>query len=253
MPAPNRRLDLLSILGLLLALCSLLVGAVLKGAGISSLLSTAAFTIVVGGTFAAICVQTPWPVMKHALSILGWILRPPEDRQSQLLEQFVDWSVLAHKQGLLSLENTTDSISDPFLRKGMMLVVDGHPPEFIRTIMEVETDLRDQADMRAAKVYEGMGIYAPTMGIIGAVLGLIAVMKNMGDPAKLGHGVAAAFTATIYGISLANLFFLPISNKLKQIIHVETMQRTMIIEGLVAMAQGDGHRKVESRLRSFIG
>ncbi len=168
------------------------------------------------------------------------------------MKQFVEWSVIARKQGLLGLETIMNNMSDPFLRKGLMLVVDGTAPEDIRIIMEVETELRDQVDLRGAKVYEGMGIYAPTLGIIGAVLGLIAVMKNLADPSKLGHGIAAAFTATIYGIGLANLFFLPMANKLKQIIHTESMQRNMIIEGLIAMAQGDNHRKMESRLRSYM-
>ena len=122
------------------------------------------------------------------------------------------------KQGLLGLEPLLDVERDHFLRKGLQLVIDGSEPESIRSILEVELDTRESADIRAARVFEGMGIYSPTLGIIGAVLGLMAVMQNLADPSKLGHGIAAAFTATVYGIGLANLLFLPIANKLKTVV-----------------------------------
>jgi len=252
MAKPSSKFDVLSIAGLMLAVASLLVGAVLKGAGITALLSGAAFTIVVLGTIAAICVQTPWLVMMHALQMARWIIQPPQNRQQEHLRRFIEWSAIARKQGLLGLEAMLRSVNDPFLRKGLQLVVDGGEPEDIRNIMEVEMDFREHADLRAARVYEGMGVYAPTLGIIGAVLGLIAVMQNLADPSKLGKGIAAAFTATIYGIGLANLFFLPMDNKLKQVIQSESKQRAMIIEGLIAIAQGENPRTLETRLRGYL-
>lgn len=245
-------MDILSIAGVLLAFVSLLVGAELKGAGMHSLLSSAAFMIVMVGTIAAICLQTPLAVMMHALKIVSWVFKPPANKQRELIDKLMEWSNIARKQGLLGLESLMAEENDPFLRKGMQLVVDGSEPEEIRTILEVEVEERESADMRAAKVYEGMGIYAPTLGIIGAVLGLIAVMQNLADPSKLGHGIAAAFTATIYGIGLANLFFLPMANKLKVAIQAQTQARTMVIEGLVAIAQGENPRSIETKLQGYL-
>jgi len=244
--------DILSIIGLVLAFVAVIVGAVLKGAGIHALLSSAAFMIVVCGTIASICVQTPLSVMKHALGILPWIMRPPPLEPEQLIRRMVEWSNIARKQGLLGLEPLLNQEKDGFVRKALQLVVDGSEPDTIRNIMEVELDTREHADTLGAKVFEGMGIYSPTLGIIGAVLGLMAVMQNLADPSKLGHGIAAAFTATVYGIGLANLFFLPIAAKLKVAIQAQTKVREMIIEGMISIAQGENPRSIESKLQGFL-
>jgi chemotaxis protein MotA len=245
-------MDILSFIGLVLATCAILIGAILKGAGIKALLSAAAFMIVVVGTIAAICVQTPLPVMKHAIRILPWVMRPPPLNGEVLITKMVEWSNIARKQGLLGLEPILNRESDPFVRKALQLVVDGSEPESIRAIMEVELQTREDADTRAAKVFEGMGIYCPTLGIIGAVLGLMAVMQNLADPSKLGHGIAAAFVATIYGIGLANLFFLPVCNKLKVAIAGLSESREMVIEGMIGIAQGENPRSIESKLQGYL-
>jgi chemotaxis protein MotA len=244
--------DLLSVVGLVLACLSMTVGAVLKGAGLSSLWSPAAFMIVMVGTVAAICIQTPWQVMKRATYISRWMIKPPQLQSATTLKRFVEWSSIARKQGLLGLEVMLDRITDEFLLKGLQLVVDGSEPEEIRSVMEVELEIRETVDLRAAKVFEGMGIYAPTLGIIGAVLGLIAVMQNLADPSKLGMGIAAAFTATIYGIGFANLLFLPMANKIKVVIQAQIQNRAMIIEGLVCIAQGENPRNIETKLKSYL-
>ncbi len=245
-------MDILSIIGLVLAFVAVVVGAVLKGAGIHALLSSAAFMIVVCGTIASICVQTPLSVMRHALAILPWVMRPPPLEPEKMIRKMVEWSNIARKQGLLGLEPLLNQESDGFVRKALQLVVDGSEPETIRSIMEVELDTREHADTLGAKVFEGMGIYSPTLGIIGAVLGLMAVMQNLADPSKLGHGIAAAFTATVYGIGLANLFFLPIAAKLKVAIQAQTQVREMIIEGMISIAQGENPRSIESKLQGFV-
>ncbi len=131
-------------------------------------------------------------------------------------------------------------------------MVDGGEPDSIRNILEVELGVREHVDQRAAKVYEGMGIYSPTLGIIGAVLGLMAVMQNLADPSKLGHGIAAAFTATVYGIGLANLFFLPTANKLKEIIKAQSRAKEMVLEGIIAIAEGENPRNLEVKLKSYV-
>lgn len=245
-------MDILSVVGLILATAALLVGAVLKGAGLASLVSGAAFMIVIVGTIAAICIQTPLRVMKHALRIFPWLFRPPLIQRVELIKKMVDWSNTARKQGLLGLESLIDKEPDDFVRKGLQLVVDGSEPEMIRDILEVDLHVREQADTRAAKVFEGMGIYSPTLGIIGAVLGLMAVLQNLADPSKLGHGIAAAFTATIYGIGLANLFFLPVASKLKVAIQGQSEAREMIIEGMISIAQGENPRSIESKLQGYL-
>ena len=245
-------MDFLSIAGIALAFVAVLAGAVLKGAGVHALLSSAAMMIVVVGTFAAILVQTPARVMKHAFGILPWIFRPPVLKADDQIRKIVEWSMIARKQGLLGLEPMLEQERDYFVRKGLQLVIDGGEPETIRSILEVELDTREAADTRAAKVFEGMGIYAPTLGIIGAVLGLMAVMQNLADPSKLGHGIAAAFTATVYGIGLANLFFLPIANKLKTVVAAQSHVREMIIEGMISIAQGENPRSIESKLHGYL-
>jgi len=245
-------MDILSIIGMLLAVSAILAGAVLKGAGIQSLLSGAAFMIVIVGTVAAICVQTPLHVMKRALSILPWVFRPPTVERDAMIKRMVEWSNTARKQGLLGLESLIERERDDFVRKGLQLVVDGSEPEIIRNVLEVDLHTREQADTRAAKVFEGMGIYAPTLGIIGAVLGLMAVMQNLADPAKLGHGIAAAFVATIYGIGFANLFFLPVASKLKVSIQSLSQTREMVIEGMISIAQGENPRSIEAKLQGYL-
>jgi len=245
-------MDILSVIGLILAAVALLVGAVLKGAGLHSLMSGAAFMIVIVGTIASICVQTPLPVMKHALRVFPWLFRPPTMQRQELIQKLVEWSNIARKQGLLGLEPQIEQERDEFVRKGLQLVVDGSEPEIIRNILEVDLHVREQADTRAAKVFEGMGIYSPTLGIIGAVLGLMAVLQYLADPSKLGHGIAAAFTATVYGIGLANLFFLPVASKLKGVIQHQSEAREMVIEGMISIAQGENPRSIESKLQGYL-
>ncbi|MFC7301819.1 flagellar motor protein [Cognatiluteimonas weifangensis] len=245
-------MDRLSIIGVVLAIGALIGGSVLKGAGLASLWSPAAFVIVIIGTIAAILLQTPLDTFRRAMKIVRWVFRPPAQDRGAVIRQIVEWSTVARKQGLLALEAQVEAQPDPFLKKGLQMVVDGVEPEAIRQMLEIELQGQGQRDLAAAKVFEGMGIYSPTLGIIGAVLGLIAVMKNLADPTKLGHGIAAAFTATIYGIGAANLMLLPMASKLKGVIHGQTAEREMIIEGLIAIAQGENPRNIETRLNGFV-
>jgi chemotaxis protein MotA len=245
-------MDMLSIIGIVLAFVAVIVGSILKGAGLHALVSVAALMIVVVGTFAAILIQTPGGVMKRAWRIFPWAFRSPVPHAPGIVARMVEWSQVSRKQGLLGLESMLDDEKDEFIRKGLQLVIDGGEPEAIRSILEVDLQARESADIRAAKVFEGMGVYAPTLGIIGAVLGLMAVMQNLADPAKLGAGIAAAFTATVYGIGLANLFLLPIASKLKTTALALSHVREMIIEGMISIAQGDNPRIIESRLQGYL-
>lgn len=245
-------MDRLSLIGFFLALAALVGGSILKGAGLAALWSPAAFVIVIVGTIAAILVHTAPSVLKRAFKIASWVIRPPVANRPARLEEIVEWSNLARRQGLLGLEAVVEQQSDPFVRKGLQLLVDGVEPESIRNIMEIDVSAQEERDMAAAKVYEAMGIYSPTMGIVGAVLGLIAVMKNLDDPSKLGHGISAAFTATIYGIGIANLLLLPMANKLKTVIGEQTGDRHMLIDGIIAIAQGENPRNIETQLSGYL-
>ena len=245
-------MDILSISGAALALFALVGGSLLKGAGVKGLIGGAAFVIVVVGTIAAILVQTPIATFRRALGIAGWIFKPPLADPAATIRKIVEWSNVARKQGLLGLESSVEQEADDFMKKGLQALVDGGEPDAIRQVMEVELETREHADTQAAKVFEGMGIYAPTLGIIGAVLGLMAVMQNLVDPSKLGPGIAAAFTATVYGIGLANLLFLPMANKLKALIHQQTQMRQMAIEGIISIAQGENPRNIEAKLNGYL-
>ncbi len=245
-------MDRLSVIGLVLAVAALIGGSILKGSGISSLLSPAAFVIVLVGTVAAIFIQTPPATFSRAMRIVKWVIRPPVADLEQLIQQILQWSQIARKEGLLGLEALVEQTEDTFARKGLQMLVDGTEPEAIRSVLEVELSTKEHGDIDAAKVFEGMGIYAPTLGIIGAVLGLMAVMKNLADPSKLGAGIAAAFVATIYGIASANLFFLPMGNKLKSVIKKQVQAREILIEGFVSIANGENPRNIEAKLQGYL-
>jgi chemotaxis protein MotA len=245
-------MDLLSIIGFVLAFVAILGGGILHGNGPGTLWGPAAFVIVFVGTTAAILLQTPMKTFKHALKIVRWVFKPPSQNPGALIERIVEWSNAARKQGLLALESSAESETDTFVKKGLQMLVDGAEPDMIRNTMEVELSNREHFDLAGAKVFEGMGIYAPTLGIIGAVMGLMEVMANLADPSKLGSGIAAAFVATIYGIATANLFMLPISSKLKSVIADQTRVRELIVEGLVSISQGDNPRNIESKLQGYL-
>jgi len=245
-------MDILSLVGTVLAFVAIIGGSILKGSGVKALLGAAAFVIVVVGTFAAIFVQTPLGTFMRALKIIGWVFKPPAMNPNATIGKIVEWSNIARKQGLLGLESAVEVEKDQFMRKGLQALVDGGEPEAIRNLLEIELEVREHADTAAAKVFEGMGIYSPTLGIIGAVMGLMSVMQNLNDPSKLGHGIAAAFIATIYGIALANLFFLPMAAKLKAVVHGQTQVRQMCIEGIISIAQGENPRNIEAKLKSYL-
>ncbi len=245
-------MQLLSLVGLLLAFATIVVGSILKGSGVAALWSAAAFVVVIVGTSSAIMVQTPRSVLRRALGMLGWLLHAPAGDGEQLIAKIVGWSETARRQGLLGLEKALDGERDEFARKGLQLLVDGSEPEQLRAALEVDLDARERADLGAARVFENAGTYAPTMGIIGAVMGLMAVMENLADPSHLGPGIAGAFVSTIYGIASANLLLLPLAGKLKNQVQVQAQLREILIEGLLAIAEGEHPRQIATRLQGYL-
>ena len=244
-------MDILSMTGMMLALVAILGGNILEGGHTASLVQMTAFVIVGGGTLGAVMVQTPIRTFVRAMKIAVWVLRPLKLHPEEVAEKIVNWSNIARREGLLGLEAIAEDEPDQFARKGLQLLVDGSEPETIRAILEVEIDNKEHQDIQAAKVYDGMGGYSPTIGIIGAVMGLIHVMNNLADPSKLGSGIATAFVATIYGVGFANLLFLPMANKLKSQIHSQTQFREMIVEGVISIAEGENPRNIETKLQGY--
>ncbi|MEZ5508605.1 MAG: flagellar motor protein [Gammaproteobacteria bacterium] len=245
-------MDILSILGIVIGLAAIIGGNAMEGGHLSGLANGPAAVIVLGGTFGAAMLQTPMHTFRHSFVILRWIIFPPVTNMRDNISKVINWSMTARKEGLLGLEAITENESDPFARKGLQLLVDGGEPEAIRSILEVELITQEDRDLQASKVFEAMGGYSPTIGIIGAVMGLIHVMGNLADPSKLGGGIATAFVATIYGVGVANLLFLPIASKLKTTIKAHSSQREMIIEGLIAIADGENPRTIEMKLEGYI-
>lgn len=246
------KIDFLTILGLLIGVTAILLGQQLEGGKLSTLINGPAALIVIGGTVGAVMLQSPIAVFVRAIKMLWWTVSTPQFNSEEVIQKIIKWSNIARREGLLGLENLEDQEQDPFSKKGLQLLIDGSEPETIRKIMEVDIHTRESFDIQAARVFESMGGYSPTIGIIGAVLGLIQVMGNLSDPAKLGGGIAVAFVATIYGVALANLVLLPVANKLKSIVHTDAHYNEMIVEGLVSIAEGENPRNIETKLIGFL-
>ena len=245
-------MDKISVLGLLLGIVAIVGGQILEGGNVGSLSQPTALLIVLGGTMGAVMLQSPYATFMRGLRMVRWVLFPPVVDYRQLIKQVSNWSQVSRREGLLALENVINQLRDDFARKGLQLLVDGAEPERLREVLEVEISTFEEEMKLSARIWEAAGGYSPTIGILGAVLGLIHVMENLSDPSKLGAGIAVAFVATIYGVGLANLVFLPMANKLKAHINRLVVQREMIVDGLVGIANGDNPRIIESRLQGYV-
>ena len=245
-------MDKISVFGLILGIVAIVGGQVLEGGHVASLAQPTALLIVLGGTMGAVMLQSPYAVFLRGIRMVSWVWFPPVVEYRQVISQVSAWSHIARREGLLALENTMNQIKDDFVRKGLQLLVDGAEPERLREVLEVEINTFEEQMKLSARIWEAAGGYSPTIGIMGAVLGLIHVMENLTEPSKLGAGIAVAFVATIYGVGLANLVFLPMSNKLKAHINRLIVQREMIVDGLLGIANGDNPRIIESRLQGYI-
>jgi len=246
------KIDKISIAGLTLSIVAILGGQVLEGGNVHSLLQVTAFFIVMGGTMGAVMLQTTLPTFIQGIRLVKWVFMPPPADPHKLIKDILSWSQISRRDGILGLEFPLDRLTEPFDRKGLQMVVDGFEPLKIREEMAIEISIYEEHQRQAAKVWEGAGGYAPTIGILGAVMGLIHVMENLSEPSKLGSGIAVAFVATIYGVGMANLVFLPMANKLKTIIAEQVTIREMMIEGLCSIANGENPRNIETRLQGYI-
>lgn len=245
-------MDKISALGLLIGILAIIGGQILEGGHVGSLSQPTALLIVLGGTLGAVMLQSPYATFMRGMRMVKWVWFPPVVNHLQLIQQVSSWSQVSRREGLLALEAVMNQLTDDFARKGLQLLVDGAEPERLREVLEVEINTFEDEMRLSARIWEAAGGYSPTIGILGAVMGLIHVMENLSDPSKLGAGIAVAFVATIYGVGLANLVFLPMANKLKAHISRLVVQREMIVDGLVGIANGDNPRIIESRLKGYI-
>lgn len=244
-------MDKLSLAGLFVAILAVYVGFTLDGGHLSALFELPAFIIVVGGTLGAVMLQSSLPQFTHAISLLKWVFYPPQYDIRTGIFDIVTWATKSRESGYLVLEDTALEIEDTFTQKGLNLLVDGAELDDLRVTLELELDLSREHNLRSANVYESMGGYSPTIGILGAVLGLIHAMANLTEPELLGQGIATAFIATIYGVGFANLLYLPVANKIRAIVHQQTMYREMVCEGLVSIANGENPHAIENKLAAF--
>ena len=245
-------MDRSSLIGLGLGMAAILGGQSIEGGSIGLFMQPAAFVIVVLGTLAAVLLHYPLPVFVRGVRMAKWVFRPPESEANTLIRRIVQWSHTARLEGMLALEKHVRMTHDPFQKAGLQLLVDGADAAKLRDTLDVQIVSFETAERQAARVWEAAGGYAPTLGILGAVMGLIHVMENLSDPSKLGAGIAVAFVATIYGVGLANLVFLPIANKIKFTIARRVSEHEIICDGLIGIAHGDNPRIIEARLKGYL-
>ncbi|MBI5746060.1 MAG: flagellar motor protein [Nitrospirae bacterium] len=245
-------MDILTVIGVVVGLGALVGGQALEGGSVHSILQFTAAIIVLGGTMGAVMVQFTLPKFLEAMKLGLEAVKAPNNNAVAFIEKIVEYANVVRKQGILALESKIKEIKDPFLKKGLQLLMDGTEPKLIREILEVELSFGEEHYAMAAKLFEAAGGYCPTFGILGAVMGLIHVMENLADPTKLGSGIATAFVATVYGVLTANLIFLPIAGKLKMRNRMEGISRELIIEGIMSIAAGDNPRMIQEKLEGFL-
>jgi chemotaxis protein MotA len=246
-------MDIGTIGGILLALGCILGGQALEGGHAGSLVQATAAIIVLGGTIGAVAVSFPMPDLKRGIGLGKHAFTQKKSDVGELITQVVELAGIARREGVLALEQRMAEIKDPFLKRSVGFLVDGVDAAVARDALETEIGTEYEEGVAGAKVFEAAGGYSPTVGIIGAVLGLIHVMENLSDPSKLGGGIATAFVATVYGVGVANLMFLPIANKIKRKLTVEKERKTLIAEGVLSIQAGLNPRVLEEKLAAYAG
>ncbi|MEO8599012.1 MAG: flagellar motor protein [bacterium] len=241
-----------SLAGVLLAFSGIIFGQMLEGGRLDALMQPAAFVIVFVGTLGAVLLQTRLSSFLRGVQMVRLIFFPPVDDRQAMARDIYIWSATARREGFLKLESLMNEATDAFVVKGLRLVIDGLEPGKIREILECDVSAYESCERQAIKIWEAAGGYSPTIGILGAVLGLIHVMENLSDPSKLGSGIAVAFVATIYGVGLANLVFLPIGHKLRNITGLEVRRRELLIDVFSDIATGDNARVIEERIEGYL-
>jgi chemotaxis protein MotA len=245
--------DVGSVAGITVALLSILVGFALEGGSLTMLLQPAGFLIVAGGTIGAVLLQTDIRVFMRGVLMLKSVFVPPNPDLVPVIDDIMVWVTISRKGGMLQLESIEQETADSFIQRGLSLLIDGTPADKLKEILEIELSTFEASERQAIKIWEAAAGYSPTLGILGAVLGLTHVMESLSDPSKIGTGIATAFISTVYGVAMANLLFLPISNKLKAINTLEINRREMLVDAFFAIASGENRSAIKDRLNAYIG
>jgi chemotaxis protein MotA len=251
--AAGSKPDFATLAGILFGVGGIIGGLLLEGGQLRDISQFTAAMIVLGGTLGAVLVGTPLRVVLNAAKRLAHVFMTKSADPAAMVEEIIGYATKARKNGLVSLEQAAEQISDPFLKKALTLAVDGTDMQEIRKMMDLEivqSELHIEAE---ARVFEVAGGYSPTIGIIGAVMGLIQVMKNLANIDEVGHGIAVAFVATVYGVGLANLFLLPMASKIRARLHAETQRKELILEGVLGIVEGLNPKLIRSKLEAFSG
>lgn len=249
--AAGRRFNAASLIGLPVGIGLVLAGQWLEGGGPRTLLQGSAAVIVFGGTLGALLVSFPLAQLGQTLGAVAALVSRTDESPRQSMDRIITLATMARRSGILALEAIADIEPDPFLRRGVFLAIDGNSAGFIRDTLQVEMDAAEEDEEGPARVCDAAGGYAPTLGILGAVLGLIHVMQNLSDPSKLGPGIAVAFVATVYGVGSANLIFLPLAARLRAAARVAARRRELLLEGILAVQEGLNPRLIEQRLLGY--
>lgn len=245
-------MDKASVGGALLAVLGILAGLLIEGGNLHQVLQPTAALIVFGGTLGAVLLQFPLTTVVAAFRSLAYLFVPPQKHDAQIIRLLVTFANRARRHGVVSLDADLKSIQDPFLKQSLMLAVDGTEPAELRKIMRVSLDSILEDEERLPAVFESAGGFSPTIGILGAVLGLIQVMQHLDNIAEVGRGIAVAFVATIYGVGIANLFFLPFAGKMRIHIRNSNRRREMMLEGVVSILEGINPRMLDIKLSGFL-
>lgn len=246
-------MDLSSVVGIILAFVSLIVGMSMKGVSLGALANPAAILIIIFGTASAVIIAFPMKELKRVPKLFGALFKETKlTSDAEIIKMFSQWADLARREGLLALEGKASDIEDPFLKNGLSLAIDGQNADYIRDVLSEEVEAMENRHASGALIFTQAGTYAPTLGVLGAVVGLIAALQDMSDIAKLGHAISAAFVATLLGIFTGYVMWHPFANKLKRKSAVEVKQKQLIIEGILSVLEGEAPRVIEQKLASYL-
>jgi chemotaxis protein MotA len=245
-------MDLATIIGFVLAWGAFFGAIIMEGGDLKAMVNPSAALLVFGGTIGASMMSFPLSAMKDVPSVVRHAFMSKHQDVSEVIKMLVTFAERARREGLLSLEDQSKDISDDFLKKGIQLAIDGTDPELVREIMQTDIAFLGTRHHHGANLFATMGGFAPTLGVIGTVAGLVHMLANLSDPGSMGPSIAAAFIATLYGVSSANLLFLPLANKLKHVSSEEVLIREIMTEGILSIQAGDNPRIVEEKLKAFL-
>lgn len=246
-------MDKTSIIGIVLGFIAIGLGMILKGVTLDAFLNPAALLIILAGTAAAVLIAFPTRVIKNIPQLFRIILQEKEEQEiSELIEMFTNWATLTRSEGILSLEQKVKEVDDPFLESGVQMAIDGQNPDFIREVLMEKIYAMEKRHAEGARVFSQAGTYAPTLGVLGAVVGLIAALGNMEDMDVLGAAISAAFIATLLGIFTGYVLWHPFANKLKEKSAREVLVKEIMIEGILAITNGEPPTLIEDKLQSYL-